>query len=429
MVCVGLLPFFRYFTCTDLHGLFAPLPKVEKIEETITPKVDNNSPNVVKRLSGRGLSGSPGSSVSSLSSLGRVRQMQQVEPEPLTPVRVEPLESETLSHIMFEKDHQIATLRSTVEQGEMDKAKLAEEITELRRKVDDLQFQLVEQSVISGDTLEQVSLKDQTQLSQALQQVNEEKQRNELMTRELDTCLKNIEQLEREKQELNDRLVQNAGSVGSTLLQERELEIKKLLIEKEQLLLEKTKAESALKLAENDFKSTEIAAGGLQSELDTVKQQLQETLDVCGQQEALLEEKVNELETLEENSRSVARDLEALKMENMNLSETTNKLITERNAAIAQCDRLMAETSSSSNEQSQLAVQCRELLEERDQLRNSLQETTILLEKVNGERDDALYNLAEVKSLGAEADDKSKEMLIKYDSSQKEVTNDCSIRT
>jgi chromosome segregation ATPase len=201
------------------------------------------------------------------------------------------------------------------------------------------------------------------------------------------------------------------------------------LIEKEQLLLEKTKAESALKLAENDFKSTEIAAGGLQSELDTVKQQLQETLDVCGQQEALLEEKVNELETLEENSRSVARDLEALKMENMNLSETTNKLITERNAAIAQCDRLMAETSSSSNEQSQLAVQCRELLEERDQLRNSLQETTILLEKVNGERDDALYNLAEVKSLGAEADDKSKEMLIKYDSSQKEVTNDCSIRT
>jgi DNA repair exonuclease SbcCD ATPase subunit len=355
--------------------------------------------------------------------------MQQVEPEPLTPVRVEPLESETLSHIMFEKDHQIATLRSTVEQGEMDKAKLAEEITELRRKVDDLQFQLVEQSVISGDTLEQVSLKDQTQLSQALQQVNEEKQRNELMTRELDTCLKNIEQLEREKQELNDRLVQNAGSVGSTLLQERELEIKKLLIEKEQLLLEKTKAESALKLAENDFKSTEIAAGGLQSELDTVKQQLQETLDVCGQQEALLEEKVNELETLEENSRSVARDLEALKMENMNLSETTNKLITERNAAIAQCDRLMAETSSSSNEQSQLAVQCRELLEERDQLRNSLQETTILLEKVNGERDDALYNLAEVKSLGAEADDKSKEMLIKYDSSQKEVTNDCSIRT
>lgn len=38
-----------------------------------------------------------------------------------------------LSHIMFEKDHQIATLQSSLEQAEQDRVKLSEEVTELRR--------------------------------------------------------------------------------------------------------------------------------------------------------------------------------------------------------------------------------------------------------------------------------------------------------
>lgn len=34
---------------------------------------------------------------------------------------------------MFEKDHQIATLQSSLEQTEQDRVKLSEEVTELRR--------------------------------------------------------------------------------------------------------------------------------------------------------------------------------------------------------------------------------------------------------------------------------------------------------
>ena len=38
-----------------------------------------------------------------------------------------------LSHIMFEKDHQIAMLQSSNEQAEQEKMKLLEQVTELRR--------------------------------------------------------------------------------------------------------------------------------------------------------------------------------------------------------------------------------------------------------------------------------------------------------
>ena len=51
----------------------------------------------------------------------------------MSPVRSDIAGNGTLSHIMFEKDHQIATLRSSLDQSEMDKVKLSEEITELRR--------------------------------------------------------------------------------------------------------------------------------------------------------------------------------------------------------------------------------------------------------------------------------------------------------
>ena len=41
---------------------------------------------------------------------------------------------------MFEKNHQIATLKSSLEQSENDKVKLSEETTELRRLVVIIQF-------------------------------------------------------------------------------------------------------------------------------------------------------------------------------------------------------------------------------------------------------------------------------------------------
>ena len=50
---------------------------------------------------------------------------------------------------------------------------------------------------------------------------------------------------------------------------------------------------------------TETAAGTLQSDLETTRQQLQETLDLCAQQEGVLEDKMKELESMDEQVRSV----------------------------------------------------------------------------------------------------------------------------
>ena len=45
-----------------------------------------------------------------------------------------------LSHIMFEKDHQIATLQSSLDQSEQDKMKLSEQVTDLQRFVRSNEF-------------------------------------------------------------------------------------------------------------------------------------------------------------------------------------------------------------------------------------------------------------------------------------------------
>lgn len=44
---------------------------------------------------------------------------------------------------------------------------------------------------------------------------------------------------------------------------------------------------------------TDSAAGELRMNLETSQQQLQETLDLCSQQEVLLEEKVKEIEAID----------------------------------------------------------------------------------------------------------------------------------
>ena len=53
----------------------------------------------------------------------------------------------------------------------------------------------------------------------------------------------------------------------------------------------------------SDYKVTEAGANNLRVELETTKQQLQETLDLCAQQETLLEDKVKELEQVDEQNR------------------------------------------------------------------------------------------------------------------------------
>ena len=59
------------------------------------------------------------------------------------------------------------------------------------------------------------------------------------------------------------------------------------------------------KLVQVDFISTDEAARTLQANVDTIQLQLQEALDVCAQQENLLEEKVNEVQDLDDNIKYV----------------------------------------------------------------------------------------------------------------------------
>ena len=136
---------------------------------------------------GRKVSGSSISSVSSLSSLGRIKQIHPRPvidtelprgPSPTTPVTR--MSGDNLSHIMFEKDHQIATLQSSLDQSEQDKMKLSEQVTDLQRQVDDLNFRLEELSVISGDQLEKVTSKDNGELKLLKQELLEEKEKNAL---------------------------------------------------------------------------------------------------------------------------------------------------------------------------------------------------------------------------------------------------------
>ena len=43
--------------------------------------------------------------------------------------------SDSLSHILFEKDHQIATLQSSLDQSEQEKMSLSEQVTDYKRFV------------------------------------------------------------------------------------------------------------------------------------------------------------------------------------------------------------------------------------------------------------------------------------------------------
>ena len=56
---------------------------------------------------------------------------------------------------------------------------------------------------------------------------------------------------------------------------------------------------------ERDFAHAESATSELQLELASVKQDLQEAMDLCSQHEALIEERNSELSTMQSEIRSV----------------------------------------------------------------------------------------------------------------------------
>ena len=68
--------------------------------------------------------------------------------------------------------------------------------------------------------------------------------------------------------------------------------------------------------------------------------------------------------------------------EQARMEETKLQLVSERDDALAQCDRLMTESTTASSEQELLAQQRKELLAERDQYRSDYSAAQMELERV-----------------------------------------------
>lgn len=54
---------------------------------------------------------------------------------------------------------------------------------------------------------------------------------------------------------------------------------------------------------QDDYNSTQKAVSSLQSELDGTRQELQDAMDLCAQQEVVLEERNSELVSMDERKR------------------------------------------------------------------------------------------------------------------------------
>ena len=74
--------------------------------------------------------------------------------------------------------------------------------------------------------------------------------------------------------------------------------------------------------------------------------------------------------------------MQTLTSEQARLEETAQQLTSERDDALARCDRLMVESSSASSEQEMLAQQRKEVMSERDQYRSDYSAAQMELERV-----------------------------------------------
>ncbi|PNI57458.1 CLIP1 isoform 7, partial [Pan troglodytes] len=133
----------RYFQCQPKYGLFAPVHKVTKIgfPSTTPAKAKANAVRRVMATASASLKRSP--SASSLSSMSSVASSVSSRP------------SRTGLHVL-ELEAKMDQLRTMVEAADREKVELLNQLEEEKRKVEDLQFRVEEESITKGD-LEQKS--------------------------------------------------------------------------------------------------------------------------------------------------------------------------------------------------------------------------------------------------------------------------------
>ncbi|PNJ82186.1 CLIP1 isoform 7, partial [Pongo abelii] len=133
----------RYFQCQPKYGLFAPVHKVTKIgfPSTTPAKAKANAVRRVMATTSASLKRSP--SASSLSSMSSVASSVSSRP------------SRTGLHVL-ELEAKMDQLRTMVEAADREKVELLNQLEEEKRKVEDLQFRVEEESITKGD-LEQKS--------------------------------------------------------------------------------------------------------------------------------------------------------------------------------------------------------------------------------------------------------------------------------
>lgn len=531
----------RYFQCAPRHGLFAPLPKVEKLasaaddDSISTPKSSttsitpppshsaHSSPLTKHRASQPPLPtatavvmGTRRFSESSTSSLGSARHAQ----EPPPPMVVSSLAGTTaggLSRLLQEKERSVSSLETSLKETAGERDLLQEELTELKRKLEDLQFQMEEQGIIIGDQLETATESSAQQVSRLTRQLKDEREDKQRLLEQLAEVQPGgggeaeegmVVELESEVARLQGRLeergreadahldtiaqlkldMSSAESAKSTALQQvRDIEVKlasseeslqgfrselhsvqasstelgqqlgsseemcRLLTQQkfqldEQLshmselsgdssqqvsyLTEQLKerdrviAEERMKAKslESELGQSDKAAGGLQADLTATGQELQQALDLCSQHEELLEERNQELCSLEAKNRSLSSEKEQWSEERQRLKSEQERLAAERDKVIAESDRLLAQSASASSETSQLAQQRRELLAERDSLLAEDQALQTEHAKILREKDELMRALSELELGKQQAIGHTQEMSLKFDSTQNELT-------
>ncbi|XP_069922237.1 CAP-Gly domain-containing linker protein 1 isoform X11 [Oryctolagus cuniculus] len=128
----------RYFQCQPKYGLFAPVHKVTKIgfPSTTPAKAKAAAVRRVMATTPASLKRSP--SASSLSSMSSVASSVSSKP------------SRTGLHVL-ELEAKMDQLRTMVEAADREKVELLNQLEEEKRKVEDLQFRVEEESITKGD--------------------------------------------------------------------------------------------------------------------------------------------------------------------------------------------------------------------------------------------------------------------------------------
>lgn len=234
----GALSGKRYFQCAPNHGVFSVLGKVELLPTAVDSVTETSMPVAAAPVDPVVTSVPPPAVPPPA--------VQEVKNSALVRTRSGSLTSSTgpaegVAISTAQSTSSLAPSMELLQQKELEKMKLEEEVAGLKRRVEDLQFLLEEQGITSGDHLESVAMVTNHTMSSYKQ----------LLEKEQSITASLRQQLEAAKSSSSDVSV-----ITRQLEQERT-----------QALEQKCKWEKALQAAEESFKEQQSKLKGVEEEL------------------------------------------------------------------------------------------------------------------------------------------------------------------